>query len=68
LRAEQVVAGLEARVLTAIANPHTDVLGHCTGRLVIGRRQRNGTQKPRPESTFVAARRRSFRGPVGLRT
>ncbi len=42
------------RMLTAVANPHTDVLGHCTGRLVIGRQQRNGTQKPRPESTFDA--------------
>jgi putative hydrolase len=42
------------RMLTAVANPHTDVLGHCTGRLVIGRRQRNGTQKPRPESQFDA--------------
>jgi putative hydrolase len=45
---------MTARMLTAVANPHTDVLGHCTGRLVIGRRQRNGTQKPRPESRFDA--------------
>jgi putative hydrolase len=45
---------MTARMLAAVANPHTDVLGHCTGRLVIGRRQRNGTQKPRPESTFDA--------------
>jgi putative hydrolase len=42
------------RMLTAVANPHTDVLGHCTGRLVIGRRQRNGSQRPRPESEFDA--------------
>ncbi len=42
------------RMLRAVADPHTDVLGHCTGRLVIGRRQRNGTQRPRPESTFDA--------------
>jgi putative hydrolase len=41
-------------MLAAVANPHTDVLGHCTGRLVIGRQQRNGTQKPRPESDFDA--------------
>jgi putative hydrolase len=47
-------AQMTARMLTAIANPHTDVLGHCTGRLVIGRRQRDGTQKPRPESSFDA--------------
>jgi putative hydrolase len=45
---------MTARMLTAVANPHTDVLGHCTGRLVIGRKQRNGEQKPRPESTFDA--------------
>jgi putative hydrolase len=42
------------RMLRAIAHPQTDVLGHCTGRLVIGRRQRNGTQRPRPESQFDA--------------
>jgi len=38
------------RMLRAIENPHTDVLGHCTGRLVTGGR---GT---RPESQFDAAR------------
>jgi putative hydrolase len=52
LRAES--AAMTARMLTAVANPHTDVLGHCTGRLVIGRRQRNGSQRPRPESRFDA--------------
>jgi putative hydrolase len=36
------------RMVAAIANPHTDVLGHCTGRLVTGGR---GT---RPESEFDA--------------
>jgi putative hydrolase len=25
------------RMVTAIANPHTDILGHCTGRLLAGR-------------------------------
>ena len=35
------------RMLTAIRNPHTDVLGHCTGRIVVGR--------GRPESEFDAA-------------
>jgi putative hydrolase len=35
------------RMLTAIANPHVDVLGHCTGRMVTGRRDR-------PESEFDA--------------
>jgi len=32
------------RLLAAVANPHTDVLGHCTGRQLIG--------KLRPPSTF----------------
>jgi putative hydrolase len=36
------------RMLKAVANPHADVLGHCTGRLVTGGR---GT---RPESKFDA--------------
>jgi putative hydrolase len=35
------------RLLTAVANPHLDVLGHCTGRLVAGSRRR-------PESVFDA--------------
>jgi putative hydrolase len=48
-------AAMTERMLRAIENQHADVLGHCTGRLVIGRRQRNGTQRPRPESTFDAA-------------
>ena len=52
LRAD--AGSMTARMLRAVENPHTDVLGHCTGRLVIGRRQRNGTQRPRPESTFDA--------------
>ncbi len=34
------------RMVTALANPHVDILGHCTGRLVVGR--------GRPESTFDA--------------
>jgi putative hydrolase len=35
------------RMLTAVANPHVDVLGHCTGRMVTGTRKR-------PESQFDA--------------
>jgi putative hydrolase len=43
------------RMLRAVADPHTDVLGHCTGRLLIPREQREGRrQRPRPESTFDA--------------
>jgi putative hydrolase len=34
------------RMVAAISNPHTDVLGHCTGRMVKG--------KGRPESEFDA--------------
>jgi putative hydrolase len=36
------------RMVAALANPHTDVLGHCTGRLVKGERGH------RPESEFDA--------------
>jgi putative hydrolase len=39
---------MSKRVVAAVANPHVDVLGHCTGRLVRGER---GT---RPESQFDA--------------
>ncbi|GAA5057090.1 PHP domain-containing protein [Nocardia callitridis] len=46
LRADS--ATMTRRMLAAVANPHVDVLGHCTGRLVEGGR---GT---RPESTFDA--------------
>ncbi|MFJ3922974.1 PHP domain-containing protein [Streptomyces sp. NPDC090022] len=35
------------RMVAAVRNPHADVLGHCTGRLVTGRE--------RPESEFDAA-------------
>jgi putative hydrolase len=53
LRADS--ASMTARMLAAVANPHTDVLGHCTGRLLIPREQREGKrQRPRPESTFDA--------------
>ena len=39
------------RMVAAISNPHTDVLGHCTGRYVAGH-GRGG--KGRPESEFDA--------------
>lgn len=41
---------MTARMLGGISDPHTNVLGHCTGRLVQGSR---GT---RPESEFDAAK------------
>jgi putative hydrolase len=37
---------MTSRMLTAVANPHVDVLGHCTGRLLAGR--------GRPQSEFDA--------------
>ena len=37
---------MTVRMITAIANPHMDILGHCTGRLIKGR--------GRKESTFDA--------------
>ncbi|MGY1698653.1 PHP domain-containing protein [Geodermatophilus sp. SYSU D00766] len=53
LRADS--AAMTERMLAAVANPHTDVLGHCTGRLLIPREQREGRrQRPRPESAFDA--------------
>jgi putative hydrolase len=50
------------RMLTAIDNPHTDVLGHCTGRYVVdreflgGRSGQTRSGKARPESQFDAER------------
>jgi putative hydrolase len=38
---------MTARMVAAVANPHMDILGHCTGRMVTGR--------GRPQSTFDAA-------------
>ncbi len=42
------------RMVTAISNPHTDVLGHCTGRLLFGR----GLPESEfdPEAVFGACR------------
>jgi putative hydrolase len=37
---------MTARMIAAIRNPHTDVLGHCTGRIIVGR--------GRPQSEFDA--------------
>ncbi|MDQ4098550.1 MAG: PHP domain-containing protein [Actinomycetota bacterium] len=36
------------RMVTAVRNPHVDILGHCTGRKLVGR--------GRPESTFDAGK------------
>jgi putative hydrolase len=37
-------AAMTERMLAAIENPHTDILGHCTGRIIVG--------KGRPGSRF----------------
>jgi putative hydrolase len=39
---------MTARMVAAVTNPHVDVLGHCTGRLIAGR--------GRPQSQFDPAR------------
>jgi len=39
-------AEMTRRMCVAVANPHVDILGHCTGRIVVGR--------GRPESQFDA--------------
>jgi putative hydrolase len=39
--------GMTQRMVAALRSPHVDVLGHCTGRLIVGR--------GRPESSFDAA-------------
>ncbi|MEO6500759.1 MAG: PHP domain-containing protein [Jatrophihabitantaceae bacterium] len=40
-------AAMTRRMVAAVGNQHTDILGHCTGRLM--------GAKPRPQSTFDAA-------------
>lgn len=54
-------AAMTRRMVAAVTNPHTDVLGHCTGRYVIDRaygtssmRGRTRSGKARPPSTFDA--------------
>lgn len=37
---------MTARMVRAVESPHTDILGHCTGRIIVGR--------GRPQSTFDA--------------
>ncbi|BCJ74432.1 PHP domain-containing protein [Catellatospora sp. IY07-71] len=44
---------MTARMLAAVADPHIDILGHCTGRLVRRAAGDTGTQS-RPESEFDA--------------
>jgi putative hydrolase len=43
------------RMITAVANPRMDVLGHCTGRIVVGRGRPESEFDP--EAVFEACRR-----------
>jgi putative hydrolase len=46
------------RMLAAVASPHVDVLGHCTGRMVMGNRTRPPSQFD-AEAVFAACRQHS---------
>ena len=37
---------MTGRLVEAVSNPHVDILGHCTGRIIVGR--------GRPQSSFDA--------------
>jgi putative hydrolase len=39
-------ATMTRRMVTALANPHLDILGHCTGRLVVGRGRKESEFDP----------------------
>ncbi len=43
------------RMLSAIENPHTDILGHCTGRILVGRGRKQSTFDP--QTVFEACAR-----------
>ncbi|MCV0402983.1 MAG: PHP domain-containing protein [Chloroflexi bacterium] len=47
---------MTVRMVTALANPHLDILGHCTGRMVTGKRKRPESAFD-PEIVFAAAAR-----------
>lgn len=49
-------AAMTRRMLNAVSNPHTDVLGHCTGRLVSGNRGIRPESKFDAEAVFTACR------------
>ncbi len=54
LRSEE--RAMTVRMVTALANPHLDILGHCTGRMKAGRRNRPPSAFD-PEIVFAAAAR-----------
>jgi putative hydrolase len=47
-------AEMTPRMVAAISNPHMDVLGHCTGRLVTGGRGKRPESEFDPEIVFAA--------------
>ena len=47
-------AEMTPRMIAAVSNPLVDVLGHCTGRMIVGRLGRDGRGRGRPESEFDA--------------
>ena len=47
-------AAMTGRMVTAVRNPHVDVLGHCTGRLISGRGRPESAFDP--EAVFTACR------------
>ena len=49
-------AEMTPRMIAAVSNPLVDVLGHCTGRMIVGREGRDGRARGRgrPESEFDA--------------
>ncbi|MFC6154510.1 PHP domain-containing protein [Nocardioides yefusunii] len=54
LRSDAVT--MTTRMLTAVRNPLTNVLGHCTGRLVTGARGTRGESEFDAEAVFAACR------------
>jgi putative hydrolase len=47
-------AEMTARMVAAVTNPHVDVLGHCTGRMILGRGRAESEFDP--EAVFAACR------------
>jgi putative hydrolase len=45
---------MTGRMVAAVCNPHTDVLGHCTGRILVGRGRPESAFDP--EAVFTACR------------
>lgn len=57
---------MTARMVAAVRNPHVDVLGHCTGRIITGRGVRSPASTPTrcsPRARRAVRRWRSTAGP-----